>query len=132
MANQEPKFWKTNAKLFVLVGTLSTWDRVKLLKQLESGFKRTIYWNKYQFKITTQTQNRALDFLIDSSLDGVNWFLFYLLENENAGESYRQNVFSTVEVSDYNVISNGRIFFLLQVKTDLRTYDNIQKIVKYT
>ena len=41
--------------------TLSTQDNVKLLKQLEPGFKRTINWNKYQSKITEQTQNRHLD-----------------------------------------------------------------------
>ena len=26
---------------------LSTQDNIKLLKQLESGFKKTINWNKY-------------------------------------------------------------------------------------
>ena len=41
-ANQEPKFKVTDAKLFVPVVTLSTQDNMKLLKQLESGFKRTI------------------------------------------------------------------------------------------
>ena len=44
--------------------TLSTQDNVTLLKQLESGFKRTINWNKYQLKVAQQTQNRNLDFLI--------------------------------------------------------------------
>ena len=54
-ANQEPKFTIIDTKLYVPVLTLSTQD--KLLKQLESGFKRTINWNKYQSKLTEQAQN---------------------------------------------------------------------------
>ena len=52
-ANQVSKFTKTDIKYknwYVPVLTLSTKDDIKLLKQLESGFKRTINWNKYQSK----------------------------------------------------------------------------------
>ena len=42
-----PEFVMTHAKLYVPVVILSTEDIVKLLKQLESGFKRTFDWNKY-------------------------------------------------------------------------------------
>ena len=49
-ANQEPTFTITDTKLYVPVVTLSTQDHVKLFKQLESGFKRTINWNKDQCK----------------------------------------------------------------------------------
>ena len=45
-ANQEPQFTIADAKLYIAVVTLSTQDNVKLLKQLESSFKRTINWNK--------------------------------------------------------------------------------------
>ena len=41
-ANQVPKFKITGTKLYVTVVTLSTQENIKLLKQLESGFKRTI------------------------------------------------------------------------------------------
>ena len=40
--NQNPKFQITDTILCVHVVTLSTQDNIKLLKQLESGFKRTI------------------------------------------------------------------------------------------
>ena len=49
-ANQVSTFTKTDTKLCVTFVTLSTQDNVKLLKQLESGFKRTISWNKYLSK----------------------------------------------------------------------------------
>ena len=45
-----PIFTIANAKLYVPVVTLPTQDNEKLLKQLESGFKRTVNWNKHQSK----------------------------------------------------------------------------------
>ena len=42
LANQEPIFTTTGTKIYVLIVTLSTSNNVKLLKKLESGFKRTI------------------------------------------------------------------------------------------
>ena len=38
----------TDAKLYVLVVTLSTEDSVKLSKILSEGFKRPVYWSKYK------------------------------------------------------------------------------------
>ena len=52
-ANQVPAFTITDTKLYVPVITFSTQDNVKLLKQTESSFKRTINWNIYQSKMTT-------------------------------------------------------------------------------
>ena len=46
-ANQEIKFAITDTKLYLPVVTLSTQDNVKLLRQLKSGFKRIIIWNKH-------------------------------------------------------------------------------------
>ena len=37
----------TETNIYVPVVTLSTQDNAKLLKQLKSGFKRTVNWNKY-------------------------------------------------------------------------------------
>ena len=41
-------FKTTDSKLFVPVVTLSKENDIKLLKQLKSGLKRTIKWNKYR------------------------------------------------------------------------------------
>ena len=40
---------------------------IKLLRKLESGFEKTINWNKYHSKKASQTQDRYLNFLIDQS-----------------------------------------------------------------
>ena len=42
------KFKITNTKLHVPIVTLSTEDNVKLTKQFNKGFKRSVYWNKYK------------------------------------------------------------------------------------
>ena len=72
----------TDAKLYVSIVTLSTEDNIKLLQQLESGFKRTISWNKYQPKLTEQPQHRYLNYLIQS-FEGVNRLFVLSLENRN-------------------------------------------------
>ena len=46
-ANENPTFQTNDTKLYVSVVTLSTQVSIKMFKELESGFKRTINWNKY-------------------------------------------------------------------------------------
>ena len=78
------KFAITNTKLYVLVVSLSTY--IKLLKQLESGFKRIINWNRYQSKVTGQAKNRYLDFLNDPSFQGANRLFVSSFENKSDRE----------------------------------------------
>ena len=126
--NPDPKFTITDIKLYVPVVTFSTQDNAKLLRLLESGFKRTINWNKYQSKVTQQTLNRNLDFLIDPSFWGVNRLFVLSLKDRRVWQSYKQVFVSTVEIKDYNVGIDWRNFFDQPVRNDLRTYDNIRKI----
>ena len=43
-----------NTKSQVPIVTLSSKDNEKLVKLLEDGFNRSIYWNEYQTKIETK------------------------------------------------------------------------------
>ena len=68
------------------VVTLSTQENIELLRQLESGFKRTINWNKYLPKATNQARNRYLDFLIDTSFQGVKrLFVLWFKDDDREG-----------------------------------------------
>ena len=58
-ANQVPEFKITDTKLYFSVVNLVPQDNVKLLKQLEFGFKRTINCNKYH---KYQSKKIYLDF----------------------------------------------------------------------
>ena len=73
-------FALTDTKLYLLVVSLSTQYNSKLIEQLNSGFKRTINWNKYDPKVSVQAPNPYLDFLINSSFQGVNK-IFVLMMN---------------------------------------------------
>ena len=48
----------TDTKLYVPVVTFFTEDNTELLEQLKSGLKWVINWNKYQSRVTPQTQNQ--------------------------------------------------------------------------
>ena len=110
-ANQHLHFQIAESKIYVPVVTLSTQDNIKLLKQLELGFKRTINWKKYLPKTENQAQNRYLDFLIDPSFQGLNILFVLSFKDDDGRESHKQYYRSTVERKDYNFMIDGRNFF---------------------
>ena len=88
VANKNPSFEINDTKLYVPVVTLSTQENIKLVKQVESGFKRTIYWNMYLAKTTNQARNRYFDYLIDPSFLGVNRLFILSLKDDDGRESH--------------------------------------------
>ena len=58
--NLKTTFAITDTNLYAPVVTLSTEDYLKLLKQLDPCFKRTIIWNKYQSKDENEECTDAL------------------------------------------------------------------------
>ena len=129
--NQNPIFQINDTKIYVSVVTLSNQENIKLLKQLESGFKKTISWNKYLAKTTNQERNRYLVCLIDPSFEEVNRLFVLPFEDCDDGrESHKQYYLPTVEIKDYNVMIDGSNFLERRIKNDLKTYDNIRKISK--
>ena len=125
LATRERKFKIADTKVYVV--TISTQDNAKLLEQLKSGFKRTINWNKYQIKVSTEGVNQYLDFLIDLSFQGVNRFL--VLSFEKCDRKLKTGYYlPKVGIKDYNVMTDGKNFFNESVKNDIRTYGNIEKI----
>ena len=75
-----------------------------------------------------QKQNQYLDYLIDSSFQEVNRLFVLSFGNVAHRTSYKQYFLPTVEIKDYNVMSNGQNFFHQPLKNDLRTYEDNQKI----
>ena len=49
----------TNTKLYVPIVTFSSQGNVKLVKLLEEGFKRPVYWTEYQTKIETRNLDNS-------------------------------------------------------------------------
>ena len=107
---------------------LSTQDNGKLLERLKYGFKRTTNWNRYQSKVSTEIQNQYLYFLIDPRFQGVNRLFALQFENENDRKVHTRYYLPKGEIKDYNAMIEGKNFFDQPVETNVRTYDNIQKI----
>ena len=107
--------------MYVPVVTLLTQDNAKLLQQPKSRFKRNIYWNKHQSKITILNRKWYLDYLTDPSFQGVNR-LFVLSFETNAHQIIHTRYFLLITEI------NGQDFFDQPVENDLRAYDSIQKI----
>ena len=111
----------TDTKFYAPVATLSTQDNAKLLEQLKPGFERRINWNKHQSKVSTEKQNQYLDFLINPS--------FSRNKKRNDTKPHTGYYLAKVETKGYNVMIDGKNFFDQSVKSNMRTYNNIQKIV---
>ena len=120
-ANQNPRFQINYTKLYISVVTLATQENLKLLKQLESGFRRTINWNKYLLKTTNQARNRYLDFLIDPRFQVVNRLFVLSFKDDDGRESHNQYYLPTVKIKDYYVMIDGINFFDQPIKIYLKT-----------
>ena len=116
VANQNPTFEITETKLYVSVVTLSTQDSTKLLKQLKPGFKRTISWNKYQWKQELLAQNPNLDHLVELSFQGVNRLFVLVFEDDAQRTRRKRYCISNAEIKGYNVVIDGKNLFDQPVK----------------
>ena len=80
---QVVSFMITNTKLYVPVVTLSTNDNTNLTKQLNEGFKRTIYWSQYVSKPFPETPHKKLallDLFLMQHFKVLTDYLFLLLK----------------------------------------------------
>ena len=86
-------FTITDTELYISVVPLSTQDNTKLLQKLKSGFKRTINWNKYQSKVSTQAQKQYLDYFIDPVFKEPAEVLLYHLKKMQSEQNMQDTFF---------------------------------------
>ena len=130
----------TDTKPYVPVVTLSAGDNVKLVKQLNEGFKRPVYWNKYKV-----TGNKVVGFaaanvqkhireLIDSSYQGLKtvFVLAYddvIDDNQVSVDSFKKNLLPRVATSkNYNIEIDGRNLYDQPINELIKQYDKVRKI----
>ena len=65
-------------------------------------------------KKTTERQNRFLDYLIDSSFQGVNRLFVLSFKDEAQQRRYKRYYLPTVETRNYNVMIDGQNFLINQ------------------
>ena len=129
------KFKITNTKLYVPIVTLSSRDNVKLVKLLEEGFKRPVYWNEYQTKIESRNSddNNLTRFPLDASFQGVRrLFVLAFVNSDNGNKkvernSHKKYFLPRVNITNYNVLIDGRNFYDQPINDLVKQYDKIRK-----
>ena len=134
----------TNTKLHVPIVTLSSKDNVKLVKLLEEGFKRPVYWNEYQTKIETRDldNNNLTRFPLDASFQGVRRLFVLAFNNTTVNvpnnpinntnnrvlrNSHTKYFLPRVNITNYNVLIDGRNFYDQPINDLVKQYDEIRK-----
>ena len=87
--NRERTFEITSTRLYGLIATLSTKHKVNLTKQLNEGFKRSVYWSEFKSKIETKSLDNGniTRFPLHASFVGVNRLFFLAFNNTDNGDS---------------------------------------------
>ena len=131
--NRETTFKITSTKLYVPIVTLSTKDNVN---QLNEGFKRSVYSNEYKSKIQTKEadSNNLKRFPLDASFQEVNTLFVLAFDNTNNDDnkverdSHRKYFLPRVDITNYNVLIDGRNFYDQPINDQIKKYDQIRKI----
>ena len=125
----------TNTKLHVPIVNLSSKDNAKLVKLFREGFNRPVYWNEYQTKIHTKDldNNNPIRFLLDASFQGVRR-LFVLPLNNTDGDNKKvkrdsdtKYFLPRVNITNYNVLTDGRNFYDQPINDLIKQCDEIRK-----
>ena len=88
-AGNTTKFAIADAKLHVPIVTLSIKDSTNLTKQLNKGFKRSVYWNSYETKpAKVMEQGKNIYEVLNASLQCVKrlFFLAYFIADGAAND----------------------------------------------
>ena len=93
-------------------------DLLNLTKQLNEGFKRSVYWNQYKSKIEKKEADakNLKRFSLDASFKGVNRLFVLAFDNTNNGDNkverdtHRKYFHPRVDIANYNVLIDGRNF----------------------
>ena len=122
--------------MHVPIVTLSIKDNVNLTKQLNEGFKRSVYWNEYYTKIERKKVdvNNLKRFPLDASFQGVKILFVFAFDNTDNGnnkverDSHKRYLRPRVNITIYNVLINGRNFYDQPINDQIKKYDEIRKI----
>ena len=129
----------TDAKLYVLIVTLSAEDSAKLSKPLSEGFKRSVYWNKHKVidnivvSINRANEETYIRELLDSSYQGVKR-LFVLACNNAAGNNqvsidfFKRYSLPRVKLENSIIQIDGRNFYDQSINDSIKQYDEIRKL----
>ena len=117
---------------------------MKLVKLLKEGFKRPVFWNEYQTKIESRNlgNNNLTRFPLDASFQGVRRLFVRAFSNTtvNSRDNPINNTNNRVErnshikyfllrvnITNYNVLIDGRNLYDQPINDQIKKYDEIRK-----
>ena len=80
--------------------------------------------------MTNQTKTNNLNYLIDPTFNKVNRLFVLSFENEEDRTSFSKCYTWKVEIKDFSVLIDGKIFFDVPVKNKEETYEKIIEMNK--
>ena len=99
--NRQTTFKITNTKLYVPIVTLSSKDNVSLIKQLNEGFKRPVYWNEYKTKMETkEADNNLTRFYLDASFQGVKRLFVLAFDDTMVIKKLKETVIGNISFQE--------------------------------
>ena len=134
----------TNTKFYVPIVILSSKDNAKQVTLSEDGFNRPVYWNEYQTKIETRNlyNNNLTRFPLDASFQGVRRLFVLAFDNTTVNvpnnpinntnnrvlrNSHTKYFLPRVNITNYNVLIDGRNFYDQPINDLVKQYDEIRK-----
>ena len=131
-------FEKTDASFMFLV-TLSAEDNAKLVKQLNEGFNRPVYWNKYKVidnklvEIAAANEEKHIRKLPHSSYQGVKRLFVLAYENTAGNDQVSDNSFKKyflprVKIENYNIEIDGRNFYDQPINELIKQDNEVRKV----
>ena len=128
------KFEITDAKLHVPIVILSTKDSVNLTKQLNEGFKRSVYWNSCETKPAKVIEKgKNIYEPLNASFQGVKRlfvFAYFIVDcgNDDAGIKDNKKYFRPRrKINNYNVLIDWRNFYDQPINDLIKRYDESEK-----
>ena len=122
--------------MYISIVTLSSKDNTKLVILLESGFNIPVYWNEYQTKIEKRNldNNNLARYPLDASFWGVRRLFVLVFNNTENGtkkverNSHRKYFLPRVNITNCNVLIDGRNFYDQPINDIIKQYDEVRKI----
>ena len=129
------KFAITDAKLHFPIVTLSTKDTVNLTKQLNEGFKWSVYWNSYEAKSAKVIeQGKKLYELLNALFQGAKGLFvpaYFIADGGNGEAAIKDNrkyFLPRGKIKNYNVLIDGRNVYDQQINDTIKQYDEVKKV----
>ena len=106
-----------------------------MTKQLNEGFKRSVFWVEYKSKIERKEAyaNNLKRFPLDASFEGVNRLFVLAFGNTNNGankverDNHRKYFLPRVNITNYNALIDGRNFYDQPINDRIKKDDEIRK-----